>query len=89
MAKVYKQCQSCGMPLKMDKKGGGTEKNGKLSKMYCSSCYQDGKFKRPNITVKEMQKLVDGVLKKEMKWWKVFRWLAVMQIPTLVRWRKK
>jgi len=47
--------------MKMDKKGGGTEKNGKLSAMYCSSCYENGTFKRRNITVKEMQTLVDTV----------------------------
>lgn len=89
MKKEYKQCQSCGMPLKQDKKGGGSEKDGTLSKMYCSSCYQDGVFKRPNLSLKEMQKLVDDVLKNEMKWWKIFRWLAVKQIPTLERWKRK
>ena len=53
----------------MDKQGGGTEKDGSLSTMYCSSCYKKGIFTRPNITVKEMQKLVNEVLKKEMKRW--------------------
>jgi len=77
------------MPMKMDKKGGGTEKNGSLSKMYCSSCYENGEFKKPNMTVKEMQKLVDGILKKEMKRRKIFRRLAIWQIPGLQRWKKK
>lgn len=85
MEKTYKQCQSCGMPFKKDKKGGGSEKDGKISKMYCSSCYENGEFKRPHITVQEMQKLVDEVLRKEMKWRKLFRWLAVTQIPRLAR----
>jgi len=89
MEKVYTQCQSCGMPLKKDKKGGGSEKDGTLSTMYCSSCYQDGVFTRSNISVAEMQHLVDGVLKKEMHWWKLFRWLATSQIPRLARWKKK
>ena len=88
MEKVYTQCQSCGMPLKKDKQGGGSEKDGTLSTMYCSSCYQAGVFTRPNISVEEMQKLVDGVLKNEMKWWKLFRWLATNQIPRLARWKK-
>lgn len=30
--KEYKFCQSCGFPLKKDKKGGGTEKDGSISK---------------------------------------------------------
>lgn len=89
MTRVYKQCQSCGMPMKMDKKGGGTEKNDKISTMYCSSCYENGKFKKPNMTVKEMQKLVDKVLKKEMGRRRIFRRLAIRQIPGLQRWKKK
>lgn len=88
MKKNEKQCQSCGMPLKRDKQGGGTEKDGSLNTTYCSSCYQNGKFTRPNITMEEMQKLVDDVLKKEMKRWRIFRRLAVKQIPTLKRWKK-
>jgi hypothetical protein len=88
MEKTYKQCQSCGMPMNKDEKGGGSEKNGTLSKMYCSSCYQNGSFKNPQMTLEEMQKLVDGVLKNEMKWWKIFRCLAVSQIPKLERWKK-
>lgn len=81
MQKIYTQCQSCGMPLRMDKWNSG-------SSMYCSSCYKDGKFTRPNISVKEMQKLVDNVLKKEMKRLRIFRRLAVMQIPKLERWKR-
>ena len=88
MKKIYKQCQSCGMPLIKDKKWGGLEKDGTLSGVYCSSCYQDGEFKRSNISLKEMQNLVDGVLKNEMKWRKIFRWLAINQIPRLERWKK-
>ncbi|MCX6745123.1 MAG: zinc ribbon domain-containing protein [Candidatus Parcubacteria bacterium] len=88
MFKSYKQCQSCGMPLKQDVKGGGSEKDGTLSQMYCSSCYENGAFKRPDMTVTEMQKLVEDVLKNEVKFLKIFRWLAVRQIPKLERWKK-
>ena len=35
MEKKYKQCQSCGMPMKMDKNGGGSEKDGSINKIYC------------------------------------------------------
>ncbi len=87
MGKTDKQCQSCGMPMKRDVKGGGSEKDGTLSAMYCSSCYQNGTFTRPNISVEEMQKLVDDV-KNDMRWLKFFRWLATRQIPKLAR-RKK
>ena len=76
------------MPLKQDKKGGGSEKDGTVSKMYCSSCYENGVFKKPDMTVEQMQALVDNVLKTEMKFPKIFRWLAVRQIPKLARWKK-
>jgi hypothetical protein len=33
MKKAYKNCQSCGMPLKKDSKGGGTNADGTKSMM--------------------------------------------------------
>ena len=84
--KQYKQCQSCGMPLKKDQYGGGTEKNGSKSHMYCSSCYRDGEFITPATTAKEMQGFVDKLLRDEMKAGRLFRWLAVHLIPKLKRW---
>ncbi|MGH7456020.1 MAG: zinc ribbon domain-containing protein, partial [bacterium] len=55
MQKTHKNCQGCGMPLKRDKKGGGTNADGTKSMMYCSHCYEGGKFTWPNVTVGEMQ----------------------------------
>lgn len=75
--------------MKKDKNGGGSESDGTLSKMYCSSCYQNEVFVSPEMTLTEMQELVENVLKNEMKWWKIFRWIAVKQLPTLERWRIK
>lgn len=85
--KKYKQCQSCGMPLKRDVNGGGTEKDGSKSHMYCSSCYKDGEFITEAKTAKEMQEFVDRILRDEMKANRIFCWLAVSQIPKLGRWR--
>lgn len=58
--KKFKNCQSCGMPLAKDEKGGGTEKNGERSAMYCSHCYQQGEFTFPEITINEMKKQVEN-----------------------------
>ena len=44
MTSEFKNCQSCGMPLKRDEKGGGTNADGSISKMYCSFCYENGEF---------------------------------------------
>lgn len=89
MGKIYIQCQSCGMPLRDDKNWGWTEKDGNISKMYCSSCYENGEFKNPSMTLKEMQKQIDHILKHEMQWWKICRYVAVRQIPKLERWKEK
>ncbi len=40
-------CQSCGYPMKKDKKGGGTNADGSINSKYCSMCYANGKFLSP------------------------------------------
>jgi hypothetical protein len=55
MSQAYKNCQSCGMPMKRDEKGGGANADGTRSTMYCSHCYQNGQFVLPDISVTEMQ----------------------------------
>lgn len=76
------------MPLKKDSNGGGTEKDGSLSKMYCSLCYQDGKFTGPEMTVAEMQDLVKGKL-KEMKFPGFMAKMFTKGIPKLERWKNQ
>lgn len=49
------KCQSCGMPLKVDPNGGGTNAGGTLSKEYCSYCYVNGAFVNPDMTMEEMK----------------------------------
>lgn len=58
-----KNCQSCGMPLKQDPKGGGTNSDGTINTTYCGDCFKDGIFRQPNWTVQRMQNFV----KEEMK----------------------
>lgn len=52
------------MPLKTDPKGGGSNAGGTRSTMYCSHCYQEGKFTLPNITVGQTQERVKAKLKE-------------------------
>jgi len=42
--KSYKDCQSCGMPMRRDEKGGGTNADGSKNLMYRSHCFEAGKF---------------------------------------------
>jgi len=82
---TYKKCQSCGMPLKKDPEGGGTEKDGSQSLKYCSHCYKDGEFTQPNITAEQMQELVLEKL-SQMKIPRFMGKMLVKNIPRLERW---
>ncbi|MCB9334237.1 MAG: zinc ribbon domain-containing protein [Lewinellaceae bacterium] len=85
MEKTYKNCQSCGMPLKRDPEGGGTNADGSKSVMYCSRCYQNGAFTKPDLTVAEMQELVKGKM-REMGFPGFLAGLFTRNIPKLKRW---
>ena len=82
---TYKNCHSCGMPLLKDPQGGGTEANGSKSSMYCSHCYQQGKFTLPNMTVDQMIGLVNGKM-KEMHIPGFLAYFMTLNIPKLKRW---
>ncbi len=88
MEKTYKNCQSCGMPLKRDEKGGGTNANGSKSIMFCSKCFEQGKFTQPDMTIEQMQTLVKGKL-KEFGFPGLVAGLFTRNIPKLERWRTR
>lgn len=89
MGKTYKICQSCSMPLKQSLNGGGTEADGSISKMYCAYCYEDGKFKQPDMNAKQMQDFVKNYLKTEKKLPSFLASLFSMSIPKLERWKQQ
>jgi hypothetical protein len=82
----YKHCQSCGMPLKKDPKGGGTNADGSKSNKYCSFCYAGGRFTQPDITAEEMQQFVIGKL-QQMGFPRFAGQLFTRKIPNLERWK--
>ncbi len=86
--KKYKNCQSCGMPLKKDPKGGATNRDGTISTMYCSHCYEDGKFKQPDITVEQMQDFVKWKM-KELGFPGFLGGFFTKRIPKLERWKNQ
>ncbi len=87
-AKDYKDCQSCGMPLRRDEKGGGTEVDGTRSSMYCSHCYEAGRFTMPDVTVSQMQERVKGKI-KEAGFPGFLAGLFTRKIPKLERWNRR
>ena len=87
MEGTYKNCQSCGMPMKKDEKGGGTNADGSKSTMYCSHCYEEGQFTSPDMTVEEMKELVKEKL-KEMGFPGFIAGVFTKGIPKLERWNQ-
>ncbi|RXQ88824.1 hypothetical protein EO244_14940 [Ancylomarina salipaludis] len=87
MEKTYRNCQSCGMPLKRDKNGGGTNKDGSKCHMYCSYCFEEGEFLSPEIdTAEKMQAFCKGKL-KEMGYPGFIAGFFTKGIPKLERWK--
>jgi hypothetical protein len=88
--KTYTFCQSCGYPLKKDKQGGGTEKDGSKSPRYCSMCYANGQFLTPPEidTAHKMQKFcIEQMRKSGIN--RFLAWLGTRSIPNLERWQRK
>ena len=86
--KTYKMCQSCSMPLNKDPSKWWTEKDWSKNSMYCSFCYINGKFNKPEIdTAEKMQEMCIEMMTK----WKMPKWVAwifTRGIPKLERWKK-
>lgn len=86
-ARTHKNCQSCGMPMKRDALGGGTNADGSRSGEYCSHCYDAGVFRQPDITAAEMQARVKGKL-KDMGFPGFMAGAFARNVPKLSRWTK-
>ncbi len=84
---MKKRCQSCGMPMDKDPKGGGTNADGSLSKKYCSFCYMGGRFTDNFTTAEEMRVFVKNKM-IELGHNKFCAWVLAHGIPYLERWKK-
>ena len=71
--------------MKRDAAGGGTNADGTRSELFCSHCYEAGKFKQANMTVTEMQALVKSKL-RAMGFPGFLAGLFTRGIPKLQRW---
>ncbi len=88
MDKTYKNCQSCGMPMKKSPGGGGTNADGSTSRMYCAYCYENGQFKQPDWKAAQMQEFAKGKM-KEMGFPGFLAGLFTKGIPQLERWKNQ
>jgi len=82
---MRKSCQSCGMPMKNDPRGGGSNADGSKNTEYCSLCYDSGRFTQPAFKAEDMQKYY---IKKitECGIPKFVARLYTRRIPKLKRW---
>jgi len=78
-------CQSCGMPLNKDPKGGGTNADGSINEKYCSYCYQNGSFTFEG-TVTEFQEHCRQKM-KEGGHSPIMAWLFSRGLKRLERWK--
>ena len=77
------------MPLQTKKAGDcrGTEVDGSKSEKWCTLCYADGVFRKPDCTLEQMIEIVDEALKRDNAFF-LMRKMALKQIPTLERWSR-
>ncbi|MFA6924100.1 MAG: zinc ribbon domain-containing protein [Bacteroidales bacterium] len=78
--KNLKTCQSCGLPVESS-----TNKNAQTT--YCNHCYENGKFKNPDMTANEMKKIIKERMQK-MGVAKAFVDNFTNGISKLERWNK-
>ena len=86
MGATYKNCQSCGMPMSRDEKGGGTNADGSKSTIYCSHCWAAGEFTMPDLTVDQMQNLRAGEAARSSAMPGPLGWFFTRRVPKLERW---
>lgn len=51
--RIIPTCHSCGMPL-ISENDAGTEADGTKSTLYCTYCFQNGRYTDPDLTFEEM-----------------------------------
>ncbi len=87
MGQTYKNCQSCGMPLKKSPIGGGTNVDQSINKVYCAFFYENGQFTQPDWTASQMQEFSKEKM-KEMGFPGFIAGFFTKGIPKLKRWTK-
>lgn len=86
MEKTNKMCQSCGMPMKKDPLGGGTNADGSKNLEYCSYCYSNGAFFYTGTSVLEFQDFCKEKM-IEAGHSRIVSWLFTRGMKRLKRWK--
>lgn len=86
MEKPNKNCQSCGIFLRADSEGRGTNANGSHSSLYCSKCYQHGEFIEEDIDTSEKMRMSIKNRLQKRGFPTILADLFTRDIPRLKRW---
>lgn len=81
-------CQSCGLPFDSAHKEFIAKEKDASDSMYCTFCYEDGRFINPNATVESMVETGVAHLGKKIGEEAAREQLSRF-LPALARWRKK
>lgn len=86
MSTKNKACESCGMPMKKDPKGSGSNADGSKSDKYCSYCYENGAY---TYTGKDVIGFQDHCRKMMMDGGhsRFISWLFTRGMKRLPRWK--
>ena len=84
-------CQSCGQPMDKHPELFATDKNGDITKEYCTNCMDHGTFIEPNITYDEMfERGMEGIEKHPdlNKLQRIFsKKMYPMHLKSMKRWK--
>lgn len=81
---LYDHCQSCGKNFSAVRTYGSNADKSK-SYAFCSSCFQEGKFTRPDLTWSEFIASAQPAIDKRKN--KIGKWLLRTRLQNLERWR--
>ncbi len=82
-----KTCQSCGMPMKQDPQGGGTNADASKNLQYCSYCYQNGAFTFLGTLDEFRKKTVDSMVETGRSRWLSNLLMSKNRLKKLERWK--
>lgn len=81
----YERCQSCWVPLASEEAYRLLTADEKQKAMYCSTCFKDGNFIEPEMTLKQMKAKVRARC-KEIKFGWLATWIWTSRLDYLERW---
>lgn len=87
MAEVT-MCQSCGLPFNDEHKHFIAKEPDGSKSIYCTNCYEGGKFIQPDLSMKELIDMIVPVLGRSIGEEEARKEITAL-LPTLKRWKEE